>query len=64
MADAILGADAPARKLTSSDIPHTRSVMVLEGLVAAPHLDLDRQIAATSWQCCPLTPAPVRRSWR
>ncbi|ODT72424.1 MAG: hypothetical protein ABS75_04805 [Pelagibacterium sp. SCN 63-23] len=45
MADAILGADAPARKLTSSDIPHTRSVMVLEGLVADPHLDLDSQIA-------------------
>ena len=45
MADAILGADAPARKLTSSDIPHTRSVMALEGLVADPHLDLGSQIA-------------------
>ena len=44
MADAILGADAPARKLASSDIPHTRPIMALEGLVADPHLDLDSQI--------------------
>jgi hypothetical protein len=45
MADAILGADAPARKLASSDIPHTRPIMALEGLVADPNLDLDSQIA-------------------
>ncbi|QYO77758.1 hypothetical protein [Devosia salina] len=36
MADAILGADAPARKRASSDIPHTRPIMVLDGLVADP----------------------------
>lgn len=45
MADAILGADAPARKLASSDFPHAKPVMALEGLVADPHLDLDSQIA-------------------
>lgn len=45
MADAILGADAPARKLASTDIPHAKTVMALEGLVADPHLDLDSQIA-------------------
>lgn len=45
MADAILGADAPARKLASSEIPHTRQMTALEGLVADPNLDLDSQIA-------------------
>lgn len=45
MADAILGADAPARKFASSDFPHAKPVMALEGLVADPQLDLDGQIA-------------------
>lgn len=45
MADAILGVDRPARKHALNDIPQTRPVMGLEGLVADPHLDLDSQVA-------------------
>ena len=45
MADAILGVDRPARKHALNDIPQTRPVTGLEGLVADPHLDLDSQVA-------------------
>lgn len=45
MADAILGVDRPARKPALNDIPQTRPVTGLEGLVADPHLDLDSQVA-------------------
>jgi hypothetical protein len=45
MAAAILGADRPARNLTSNDIPTTAPAPLIEGLVADPNLDLDSQIA-------------------
>jgi hypothetical protein len=45
MADAILGADRPARNHALNDIPTTTSVPLVEGLVADPNLDLDSQIA-------------------
>lgn len=45
MADAILGADRPARKFASNDIPTATPAPIIEGLVADPSLDLDSQIA-------------------
>ena len=38
MAAAILGADRPARNLTSNDIPTTAPAPLIEGLVADPNL--------------------------